>query len=324
MTENALLFYQQKHTLNIDQVELILRMVRERMDVDQMYRCESKKEYFDHALPRKSFGRWLMAELALQKKMKDLATIQHANMTMNRDKFRRALIQEEKLVQIAINMEKLDHESFIKLVTKNLMIILHARKSYGIILELDKYKSVKEALMAQLKQEEYKAKDIIMKEYIKKALKRQEAADKLAKEPQSPDKFKKIKKWKVINKMIVQRKEQLEERVSATKNYELFKDTMWQKYWHTFFEKKIPKRKRPLGKDIVNQEGYEGPTNLTHYTVHEFNEALYFALREYSSYVNFSQVENATYTFFMDAIINEEYELQKEAHSKLVNQAAQN
>lgn len=72
-------------------------------------------------------------------------------MTMNRDKFRRALIQEEKLVQIAINMEKLDHESFIKLVTKNLMIILHARKSYGIILELDKYKSVKEALMAQLK-----------------------------------------------------------------------------------------------------------------------------------------------------------------------------
>ena len=33
MTENALLFYQQKNTLNIDQVELILRMVRERMDV---------------------------------------------------------------------------------------------------------------------------------------------------------------------------------------------------------------------------------------------------------------------------------------------------
>ena len=48
-------------------------MVRERMGVHQMYRCESKREYFDHALPRKSFGRWLMAELALQKKMKELA-----------------------------------------------------------------------------------------------------------------------------------------------------------------------------------------------------------------------------------------------------------
>ena len=85
-------------------------------------------------------------------------------------------------MQTAINMEKLDHESFTKLVTKNLLIILHARKYYGVILELDKYKSVKEALMAQLKQEEEKAKDIIMKEYVKKAVMRQEAADKIAKD----------------------------------------------------------------------------------------------------------------------------------------------
>ena len=89
-----------------------------------------------------------MAELALQKKMMNLASDQHENKTMNREKFRRTLIQEEKLMQIAINMEKLDHESFTKLVTKNLMIILHARKKYGTILELDKHKSVKEALMA--------------------------------------------------------------------------------------------------------------------------------------------------------------------------------
>ena len=110
------------------------------------------------------------------------------------------------------------------------------------------------------------------------------------------------------------RRKKLEEKVSVGRNYELFKSTMWKTYWHTFFEKKYPKSKRPLGKDIVNQEGYRGPTNLTHFTVHEFNEALYFAIREYSSYVNFSQVENATYTFFMDAIISEEYEAQKEEH----------
>ena len=55
----------------------------------------------------------------------------------------------------------------------------------------------------------------------------------------------------------------------------------------------------------MNQPGYKGPTNLHHFTVHEFNEALYFAMREYSNYVNFSQIENATYGFFMDEILKE-------------------
>jgi len=39
---------------------------------------------------------------------------------------------------------------------------------------------------------------------------------------------------------------------------------------------------------------------LTHYTVQELNEAIYFAMKEFSSYVNFSQIENATFHFFMD------------------------
>ena len=38
MTENALLFYKDKNTLNLDQIELVLRMVRERMDVHQLHR----------------------------------------------------------------------------------------------------------------------------------------------------------------------------------------------------------------------------------------------------------------------------------------------
>ena len=69
-------------------------------------------------------------------------------MEMNRERFHRQLIWEEKLMQIAINMEKLDHLTFVKIVTKNLLIIVHARKKYGIFLELDKHRSVKEALMA--------------------------------------------------------------------------------------------------------------------------------------------------------------------------------
>lgn len=79
-------------------------------------------------------------------------------------------------------MEKLDHLSFIKLVTKNLLIILHARKRFGTILDLDKHKSVKEALMAQLKIEEEKAKDLIMKEYRLQAERQYEVYEVLSKE----------------------------------------------------------------------------------------------------------------------------------------------
>ena len=45
-------------------------MSRDRMGAHPMIRTENRKEYFDHKLPRKSFGRWLMSELALIKRMK--------------------------------------------------------------------------------------------------------------------------------------------------------------------------------------------------------------------------------------------------------------
>ena len=50
----------------------------------------------------------------------------------------------------------------------------------------------------------------------------------------------------------------------------------------------------------------KSPTNLTHFTVHDFNEALFSAIREFSSYVNFAQVEHATYSFLMDRLIEEQ------------------
>ena len=63
----------------------------------------------------------------------------------------------------------------------------------------------------------------------------------------------------------------------------LFKETMWKTYCHSSFPKKntAPKVKDKKG-------DHEKLRNLTHFTVHEFNEALYFALREFSSYVNFA------------------------------------
>ena len=69
-------------------------------------------------------------------------------MSMNRNRFKRQLIYEEKISNIAINIDKLDYTRFTKLVTKNLMIIIHARKKFGTFLDLQNHNSVKEALMA--------------------------------------------------------------------------------------------------------------------------------------------------------------------------------
>jgi len=85
----------------------------------------------------------------------------------------------------------------------------------------------------------------------------------------------------------------------------LFKTTMWQTYSHSSFPNKKPKEVVKAKKKFEGLWEYEKQRNLTHYTVHEFNEALYFALREFSTYVNFSQVENATYSYFMDNILRE-------------------
>ena len=57
---------------------------------------------------------------------------------MTRDQFQRKLVYEEKMVQIAINMDKLDYKSFTKLVTKNLLILVHARKQFNVYLDLNK------------------------------------------------------------------------------------------------------------------------------------------------------------------------------------------
>ena len=117
------------------------------------------------------------------------------------------------------------------------------------------------------------------------------------------------KKWEKTNKLITQELGKLQQRVSAANIYKLFMSSLDQTYWHTYFFDK----KNPFHKKVYQQlePEYEGPTNLTHFTVHEFNEAVYFAMKEFSNYVNFAQVESATYNFFMDQILDEQNKARK-------------
>lgn len=52
------------------------------------------------------------------------------------------------MTQIAINKDKLDYAIFTKLVTKNLLILLHARKKFNVFLDLNNHSSIDEALEA--------------------------------------------------------------------------------------------------------------------------------------------------------------------------------
>lgn len=74
-----------------------------------------------------------------------------------------------------------------------------------------------------------------------------------------------------------------------------FKSTLKKAYPSTLFTSN--KRKPGIKKDTKSTQ--------KHYTIHDFNEALYSTLREFSSFVNFVQVENATFSFIMDNIVSE-------------------
>ena len=79
-------------------------------------------------------------------------------------------------------MDKLEHGRFTNMVTKNLLIIVHARKKFGAFLDLDNYGSIKEALMAVIKTESEKALELIRKEYQPMAQKQTEVVEELKKE----------------------------------------------------------------------------------------------------------------------------------------------
>ena len=76
---------------------------------------------------------------------------------MTRDEFMSKLIFEEKTWEIASNMDMLNRQQLCKLVTKNLLYLLHARKYFGINLDLEGNPSIVGALKRYVK--EYVAKE---------------------------------------------------------------------------------------------------------------------------------------------------------------------
>lgn len=62
-------------------------------------------------------------------------------------------------------MDKLDYHVFTKIVTKNLLILLHARKKFNVFLDLNNHCSIDEALEAQFDIESLKARELLLDEY---------------------------------------------------------------------------------------------------------------------------------------------------------------
>ena len=59
LTEKALLVFKSKNNMNLEDIEMVLRQVREHMDVELVSRQEKKEKYLVHKDPRKNFSRWL-------------------------------------------------------------------------------------------------------------------------------------------------------------------------------------------------------------------------------------------------------------------------
>ena len=142
------------------------------------------------------------------------------------------LVFEEKTWEIASNMDMVNRFQLCKMVTKNLLYLVHARRHFGITLDLNQHTSIIEAVTTHIKE------------------------------------------------FIVQERAQVKRETSA----KIF----------SFGEKSIKKLfKRTLKKEYANsllnsKKEDRWVSTLQHYTVHEFNEALYSSLKEYSSFINFA------------------------------------
>lgn len=76
-------------------------------------------------------------KIGLQIIWKEITKQQKQSKEMTRDEFMSKLIFEEKSWEIASNMDMLNRLQFCKLVTKNLLYMLHARRYFGVNLDLE-------------------------------------------------------------------------------------------------------------------------------------------------------------------------------------------
>ena len=66
MAEQAIFFFKSKNRFGSEQLEMVLRQVKEYMNVGQLDRLEQEKLTFKHKWPNKCFGRWLTQKIGLQ------------------------------------------------------------------------------------------------------------------------------------------------------------------------------------------------------------------------------------------------------------------
>ena len=87
---------------------MVLRQVKDYMNVGQLDRLEQEKLTFKHKQPSKCFGKWLTQKIGLQIIWKEITKQQKQSKEMTRDEFMSKLIFEEKSWEIASNMDMLN------------------------------------------------------------------------------------------------------------------------------------------------------------------------------------------------------------------------
>ena len=83
---------------------------------------------------------------------KEITKQQKLKKELTRDEFMSKLIFEEKTWEIASNMDMVNRLQLCKMVTKNLLYLIHARRHFGITdLDLDSNTSVVDAMKQHIK-----------------------------------------------------------------------------------------------------------------------------------------------------------------------------
>ena len=162
MAEHAMLIFDRKDSLNIEQLELVMRQIKAKMQVGELSRLEKHRVRLESKNPRKAFGRWLLCKINLQLVWNEQMNQVNENvkatgkMPFKRTKFAKRLVFEEKLWETVANIDKVSISRICRHVSKNLAILLFMREHYGE--QLHHELSIKKGLREKIR-------EIIKKEY---------------------------------------------------------------------------------------------------------------------------------------------------------------
>ena len=91
-----------------------------------------------------------MQKIELQIMWKEITKQQKRRKEMTRDEFMSKLIFEEKTWEIASNMDMVNRFHLCKMVTKNLLYLIHARRHFGLVLDLNQNTSIVDSVMTYI------------------------------------------------------------------------------------------------------------------------------------------------------------------------------